>query len=136
MKKITMLLVTMFLTAGSLLAASLDGTQWKVKVVPDSVSKKAGMNGFKNRLVFNNGTVHMTECAKSGYKDSAYQTADSGGSTTWSTSQTSDDKKEGGSSQWEGTISGNKIQGTDLWTNLQGQTYKFTYSGVKIESKK
>jgi len=131
MKKLGLFLSIVLTTCG-LWAASLDGTAWKVKVTPDAAAKAAGMSGFKNRFEFNNGMVHMTECAKSGYKDSAYESSEAGGLTTWSTEQMSDRKKDGGKTHWEGAIKGNDIEGTDIWTDPSGKSYKFTFKGQKI----
>jgi len=116
------------LMTGSVWAASLDGTNWQVKVIPDPMTRKLGEHSFGDKLSFKNGKVTASECTKYGFGASDYKTADAPNQTSWDSTMTS--AKEG-NSKWIGEVKGNEIAGDMIWTKPGGHIFKYKFRGKK-----
>jgi Zn ribbon nucleic-acid-binding protein len=110
--------------------ASLDGTNWQVKVTPDEAAAKKGEKAFDDTIVFKDGKVSMSECVKVGFAASAYTATKTADGWSFKTEQTSD--KEG-KAVWNGTTKGDTCKGTLVWTKKDGTVLNYTFDGKKVE---
>lgn len=110
---------------------ALDGTTWKVEVVPDAMAKEKGEKAFKDSLTFAEGKVSMSACQKMGFEPSPY-TASKEGDKDWSfkTEQRSETQ---GATIWTATIHGDDIRGKMIWTKKDGTVLTYTVKGDKAQ---
>jgi hypothetical protein len=54
-------------------AAMLDGTKWKVKLVPDKATADKGAKAFDDELIFTNGEFTSKIMLREGFKPSKYK---------------------------------------------------------------
>ena len=95
----------------------LDGKNFKVMVTePDQKT-------YADTLTFKHGSFDSSECAKFGFKPTAY----SGDGETFTA--TAKSAKEG-TAEWSGTIKGDQVQGKLVWTKAGQPTYTYTFAGT------
>ena len=87
---------------------TLDG-----KTFSGEVGKKGEASGMKDDLVFKDGKFRSTACDAYGFGDANYSATPSGDATAFQ-AETHNPKNE--SMKWSGTIKGNTIEGTAVWT--------------------
>ena len=80
---LTLLLAASALLAGSAWAASLEGSTWKIELVPDAQAKAQGEKPGKDTLIFKKGQLTSTGCVRYGFKASPYTTAEGREVVTW-----------------------------------------------------
>lgn len=110
------------------LLPTLDGTTWKIKVVPDAVSAEKGEKEFEDELVFAEGKVTLTACVSYGFEASVYRVEIKDGVPRWKTEQVSDRE---GTARWMGKIDGDIVTGKLRWTKKDGTELKYTFAGKK-----
>jgi hypothetical protein len=109
-------------------AATLDGTSWTVRVVPDAAAKKAGEHAFRDTLIFKDGEMTAKDCLKYGFEPAPYKMGDASGMTSFQSTQVS--LKEG-TDVWSGTVNENRVQGNLIWTKTDGKTLNYTFKGTR-----
>ena len=106
--------------------ATLNGTQWSIKITPDEAAKKAGEKASKDTVIFKGGQMTSTACVKYGFTPSSYTAT---GAETGPSFQTEQVSPKEGKMTWSGQVSGNTITGTAAWTKKNGQVLHYTFSG-------
>ena len=111
----------------------LDGTKWKIGGMPDEAAKRMGEKPSKDTLIFKEGQLISTACVKYGFKASPYTAAQAG--TRWSFRTEQMSPKEG-KTVWSGTVNGDAITGTMVWTKTDGTMLHYTFEGIKAHRPK
>ena len=106
----------------------LEGMTWQVKVTPDAATAQKGEKPFDDTLIFQDGKVTMTACAKAGFASSAYTASPAGDTWSLTTQQMSNDQ---GETKWIANLSGNSIKGELIWTKQDGTILHYTFAGKK-----
>lgn len=70
--RVTIVLALLLASAIVARAALLDGTKWKVKVVPNKAAADKGAKAFDDELVFANGEFTSRALLRKGFKSSKY----------------------------------------------------------------
>ncbi len=122
--------IVMCAVMGTLNAAAassgLEGTTWKVRVIPDQAAAKQGEKPFNDALIFQDGKVTMSACVKSGFAASAYTASSSNKGWDFKTQQAS---KKAGQTVWTATITGHTIKGAMVWTKNNGTVLHYAVEG-------
>ena len=133
--KVASLVVVSLLSATTLPRAessedpfTLDGSKWKIKVVPDAEAATRGEKEFEDELIFADGKVTMTACGVSGFEASVYRVEIKEGTPRWKTDQVSE--KEG-TARWMGKFDGDNVTGKLRWTKKDGTELKYSFAGKK-----
>ena len=125
------------LGAAQAMAASpvrpLDGIRWKIQITPDEVARRAGEKPSKDTLVFKNGEMTSTACVKYGFKASPYTASQSGSSWSFTSEQVS---AKQGKTAWSGTVNGETVNGTMVWTKPDGTTLHAAFAGTEARRAK
>ena len=103
-------------------APSLDG---KVFIVDFYDPGKAEPS--KDTLSFTDGAFHSIDCDEYGFTAANYTASADGERVAFSASTTSDAE---GRMDWKGTVTGDKIEGTVIWTKKGQDAINYHYSGV------
>ena len=111
--------------------AALDGTSWKIDVVPDSMAKEKGEKDYKEGLTFADGMLTMNEGQKSGFASSPYEVAKSG-DKDW-TFKTESNSVTAGNAVLTGTIHEKGIEGKLIMTMKGGAVLTYTFKGTKLD---
>jgi hypothetical protein len=109
--------------------AELDGTNWKVEVKPDSMSKDKAEQEFKEMLTFADGSVTLS-AAKVGGDPAPYTVSKAGEKDL--TFKAERNGAGEGSSTWTGTVHGNDVEGTLVWIKNDGAVSTYTFKGSKL----
>src|SRR5690242_12307150 len=82
---------------------ALDGMTFKIKVTPDESARQSGERSFRDRLVFSDGKMSVTERESLGFKPGWYETHETSGGMGFAATLTS---AAHGTSVWSGTLEG------------------------------
>ena len=124
----TILLVISYAASFAQQQHQLDGKQYKIDMAVN------GKHDSDETIVFSSGMMDPLDCHQYGFTAANYQAKVASGMTTWMSISTSE--KEG-KMAWQGKITGDKIEGSVVWTK-DGQdpiTYTFTGKESKPEKK-
>ena len=113
--------------------SALEGSRWAVTVTPDEQAKQQGEKPFEDTLIFTQGKVSMSACAKYGFASSTYRASQAGEHWTFQTEQLS--RKEG-KTVWNAVTTGDAISGTLVWTKKNGAILHYTFEGKKLARSK
>jgi hypothetical protein len=112
-------------------SGALDGSKWKVALIPTKETAAKGEKPFVDQLVFEDGKVTSTACQKYGFTASAYSIDAKPVLVNWKTEQTS--TKQGvGNTQWSGSVQINHIEGKMIWRKADGTELGYTFSGERM----
>ena len=112
-------------------SGALDGSKWRVAVVPAKEAAAKGEKPFVDQLIFEDGKVTSTACQKYGYTASAYSVEAKPALVNWKTEQTS--TKQGmGKTQWSGSVQINRIEGKMIWHKADGTDLEYSFSGERM----
>ncbi|MCY7409650.1 MAG: hypothetical protein LH473_05200 [Chitinophagales bacterium] len=106
------------------IVGALDGKSFAIELMKD------GKLDSKETLVFEKGMVDPLDCHQYGFTSTAYQAKNAAGMSTWAAYCKSD--KEGTMS-WQGKVTGDRIEGTVVWSKDGQSRINYTYSGVLIK---
>lgn len=109
-------------------AGVLDGTKWKVKVVPDKTAADNGEKEFDDELVFADGKFTSTALLGKGFKPSKYRGEVEPNEAEFEVEQVSE---TGGVVNWLGEIRGTNAVGRLRWTRKDRGNFAFEFSGNK-----
>jgi hypothetical protein len=125
----TAILSALLLASGAILqAALLDGTRWKVRVVPDEAAAKKGAKAFDDVLVFADGKLTSTTLAQKGFKPGKYfaeaepHEAEFEAELVAATNNVV---------TWSGEIRGTNVLGGVQWLQQDGTYQGYTFTGAK-----
>jgi hypothetical protein len=116
-----------FYTSSQAQSTELDGKTFHIKLKIVEGNPKAGSTWIDDVLVFKKGNLNSQFMTKrEGFPPAPCEIKiDSGEKTI--TFSASHKNKSVSDIKWEGKIIGDKIEGTAVWTNIQGpRTYSFT----------
>lgn len=133
MRRTLLLCVMVLCGLGVRLADPLEGTKWKVKVVPDEQARQAGEKDFEDVLSFK-GSMFSTEYfASRGFSPAIYQDDSRRfGPATFTATLKHD---EHGTARWSGMVAAVSIRGELVWTRKDGTVLNYSYEGERIEKK-
>ncbi len=108
---------------------TLAGSRWSVTLTPDDAAAAKGTKPFDDVLIFDSAKMTSPECLKYGFSASPYKSAQKKGEAMeFSTTQKSDAE---GTSVWTGTIDGDAMNGTMVWTKKDGTVVTYKLSGKR-----
>jgi hypothetical protein len=110
------------LVGGSALAdQELDGHTYAIKY-----QEKRGASASADTLLFRNGRFRSTACDSHGFSDASYT---ANGAKEFS-AQTESAKE--GRIEWRGTVRGDAVQGSFVWTKAGKPPVTYTFSGSAV----
>lgn len=109
------------LLGGQAMAGDLDGTTWKIR-------EKGIMFWRTDTLKFDNGQFTSVECVPHGFNASAYNSTKDSNKVMWSIAQTNG---KGEKMDWKGTTTGDRVEGSFVWTKTNGKTMTCSWKGSK-----
>jgi hypothetical protein len=110
------------LPASAFAKGALDG-----KTFSASTGEKGKTKAEPDTLTFKDGKFHSSGCDPYGFGDGAYTTKTEGGVTTFESDTVS--AKEG-KDHWKGTVKGNAIEGTMVWTKTGQAPIEYWFRGT------
>ncbi len=129
MRKLMSVTLAVLMVSGSAWSASLNGSSWNVKVTPDAQAVAAGEKTFDDTLIFKEGKLTATACVKEGFAPSDYKPMSESKDSAFTALQTS---AKQGSTDWHGAVQKTgSIEGTMVWTRLDGKIVHYTFAGKK-----
>ncbi len=124
-------LATLAVAIGVRGSGPLDGSKWKVALIPTKETEAKGEKAFVDQLIFEDGKITSTACQKYGFTASAYSIDAKPALVNWKTEQTS--TKQGmGKTQWSGSVQFNRIEGKMTWHKADGTDLGYTFSGERM----
>ena len=109
-------------------AALLDGTQGKIKVIPDKATADKGEKGFDDTLSFADGKFTSSFFLTRGFKPASYNGETEENEAEFEVEQTS---VTNGLINWLGEIRGKKLVGRLTWVKKDGRTLTYDFEGTK-----
>jgi hypothetical protein len=100
---------------------SLDGKSFLVEL---SETKKNEVT--KDELIFKDGTFFSVECEQYGFGPASYESKSKGDAILFESTLLSDTE---GKAEWEGSVKGDKITGTFIWSKEGQDPIIYTYAG-------
>ena len=127
-RKLTVL--SAMLLAGAMIvhAALLDGTKFKVKVVPNKTAADKGAKAFDDELIFADGKFTSTALLRKGFKPVKYHAEAEPNEAEFEaqlfngTNTTAD---------WSGEIRGTNTMGGLQWQQKDGTYFGYEFTGTK-----
>ena len=116
-------------TREEVVRAQLDGTQWTLQLIPNSVKAKPQ----QDTITFDVNTVASDRLGQSGYGSSNYSLTIGGNKVaTWETMQS--DEKDG-VVFWRGEFDGSMVRGIVTERLAKGRSEDYTFSGTEMSGK-
>ena len=112
--------------AGASHAGDLDGTNWKMK---PSGWRSAVFFWVYDHLNFKAGEFTSVDCVEYGFKTGPYASAKAADGVTWKAVQKND---KGETMSWEGTLRGEEMTGSFIWTKANGKTKTIAWHAKKV----
>jgi hypothetical protein len=100
---------------------SLDGKSFLVEL---SETKKNEVT--KDELIFKDGTFFSVECEQYGFGPASYESKSKGDAILFESTLVSGTE---GKAEWEGSVKGDKITGTFIWSKEGQDPIIYTYAG-------
>ncbi len=128
---ISSLHICVFVLCASLLGTSIDtasaddSLDGKTFIVELSESNKDETS--KDELIFKDGTFFSAECEQYGFTPTSYESKSKGDTILFESTANSD--KEG-KTEWEGSVNGDEISGTMIWSKQGQDPIIYTYKGI------
>jgi hypothetical protein len=97
------------------------------KTFPGEMMEKGKAKGDQDTFVFKDGKFRSTACDAYGFTETAYAGAVSDVATTFEAVATS--PKEG-TMKWKGTVKGDSVEGTAVWTKNGQADVIYTFKGA------
>ena len=101
--------------------AALDGLSFSIQT-----ADSAGEEG-PDTLLFVDGTFESTDCRQWGFTAAPYTATDADGTVSFSAEAASESE---GTASWTGTITGDQISGTMVWSKEGQEPITYTFSGA------
>ena len=106
-------------------AGMLDGTKWTVELM----SPKKGAKSQPDTLAFEKGMFDSSACHAFGFGNGKYRGKKENAGAMGFSATTMSGKS--GKMQWKGTVKGDAVSGTLLWTPKKGKAETWKFSGKK-----
>jgi hypothetical protein len=114
---------------------SIISTNINIAVAGDSLDSKSFLVELsetktnevtKDELIFKDGTFFSVECEQYGFGPASYESKSKGDAILFESTLVSDTE---GKSEWEGSVKGDKITGTSIWSKEGQDPIIYTYEG-------
>src|SRR5437867_1272985 len=112
-QRLTTVLAMLLASAIIVHAGVLDGTKWKVRLVPDKAAADKGEKEFDDELIFTDGKFTSTALLRRGFKPSKYHAEVEPREAEFEVQQVSETD---GTADWHGEIRGTNTVGGLEWT--------------------
>ena len=109
-------------------AALLDGTKFKVKVVPDQASANKGAKEFEDELIFADGKFTSTTLLRIGFKPTKYFAESEPNEAEFEVELRS---ATNGVATWTGEVRGTNALGGLQWLQTNGTNFVYEFTGAK-----
>ena len=111
--------------SSAVFAERMDGTKWKVKVIPDKESADKGAKAFDDEFIFADGQFTSKAMQAHGFKTGPYRYETEGDEVEWSAGKQNSTADMAG---WSGRVGNNTTTGSFHWQKKDGTSlfYKFT----------
>jgi hypothetical protein len=109
-------------------AAMLDGTKWKVKVVPDKATAEKGGKTFNDELIFANGEFTSRALLRNAFKSSKYKVETEPGAIGFEVEQF---RATNDVAIWIGDTRGTNIIGGLQWKKKVHGDFIYEFTGTK-----
>ena len=114
------------------MAQPLNGSKWKIKLVPDDESRRAGAKEADDTISFNAAKFTSETYAKQGFAAVEFQEDTRGViSATFTVEAKSD---TAGTAKWSGTATSDQIRGQLVVTAKDGKVQTFNFQGEKLRN--
>ena len=120
--------IAMFVLIGLMVALPAYSSPLEGKTFVGEIAKKGEVKGDPDTFSFKSGKFHSTGCDPYGFTPSPYRVGKIGDSWTFASESTS--AKEG-KMAWKGTIDGDSISGTAVWTKPGQAPIEYTFTGTR-----
>jgi hypothetical protein len=129
-KTLRVTIVLTLLLAGAVVvhAAVLDGTKWKVKVVPDKAAAAKGAKAFDDELIFANGEFTSRALLRKGFKSSKYHAEAEPHEAEFEAEQVGTTNSV---ATWTGEIRGTNTMGGLVWSQKSRGNFIYEFTGTK-----
>ena len=124
------IIISAFLLASALIlrAETMDGTKWKVKVVPDKASADKGAKEFDDEWTFANGKFTSATMLKQGFKPTKYTLETEPGEAEFEIEQS---RATNDVVVWVGDIKGTNTIGGLQWKAKDRGDYIYEFKGTR-----
>ena len=127
-RKTTIVSVVLLIGAIVVHAALLDGTRFKVKVVPDKTTADKGVKAFDDELIFADGKFTSTTLLPKGFKPVKYYAESEPNEAEFEAELKS---TTNGVATWTGEIRGTNALGGLQWLQKNGTNFSYEFTGTK-----
>ena len=127
-RRVVILSAMLLAAAGIVRAGVLDGTRFKVKVVPDKATADKGEKGFEDELIFADGKFTSTALSRKGFKSTKYRAESESWEAEFEVELVS---ATNGVAVWIGEIRGTNALGGLQWIQKGRGDYMFEFNGTK-----
>ena len=118
----------LFVSSILLHAATLDGTKWKVKVVPDKATADKGGKEFDDELIFAGGKFTSTALLRKGFEPSKYKVETEPGEVGFEVEQF---RATNDVAIWIGDLRGTNTIGGLQWKQKVNGDFIYEFTGTK-----
>ena len=105
----------------------LDGTHWKINVIPEKANPDKGEKAYDDTLVFVDGRFSSAALALKGFKPSPYRGEKEENEAEFEVEQVS---QANGVVNWLGEVRGKQISGRLQWRKKNGASLSYNFTGV------
>ncbi len=119
--------IAMFVLIGLMVAPPASSTPLDGKTFVGEFARKGEAKGDPDTFSFSGGRFHSTGCDPYGFTPSPYRIGKIG--DTWTFASEGASPKEGRMA-WKGTIEGDAISGTAVWTKPGQAPIDYTFTGA------
>ena len=102
----------------------IDGRKFKIDLMKDGKTESV------ETLIFNAAKLQTPDCEKYGFKEATSYVKQTEDYYTWASTVSSPNE---GAMAWQGTVKGNKIEGTCIWRKKGQEPIHYTFSGTEIK---
>jgi hypothetical protein len=127
-RKPAVISVLLLISAIVVPAALLDGTRFKVKVVPDKATADKGVKAFDDELTFADGKFTSATLLPKGFKPSKYYAESEPNEAEFEVEMKS---ATNGVATWTGEIRGTNALGGLQWLQRNGTNFSYEFTGTK-----
>ncbi len=113
-------------------ATPLDGSSWRIEVVPDQASGASGAQTLRQTAEFTNGWIKTL--SKQGFDEAPIQYTGDAGAGTWTARQWASTKQK---AEWSGQVRDqNTMEGSVILSKSDGTKWRYSFTGRKEPAEK
>lgn len=113
----------------ALAAQPLEGTKWKIKLVPDEDSRKAGAKDIEDVITFKGSKFTSEAQSKQGFAAVEYQEDTRGMISATFTAEPK--STANGTAKWTGAVTSDQVKGQLVVTSKDGKKTTYEFQGEK-----